>query len=77
MSNKVELNEKEMANVLGGLDYDPTVKTIGPNGNQCYHYNDFNQVYNYVAARVNETYASGVERDKAWIEGMLAEGIIY
>ena len=78
MSNKVELNEKEMANVLGGLDYDPNTQTIGYNNSTLeYHYDDFDKVYNYVVAHLNETYATGRDRDTAWINGMLSEGIIY
>ena len=77
MSNKVELNEKEMSNVLGGLKYDEFAKTIGTNtGGLDYHYNDFSQVEAYFNAHVGE-YSSAEARDAGLIEGMLKAGIIY
>ena len=79
MSNKVELNEKAMENVMGGISFDKTTQTIGLDGNhQDYHYKELRACWNYFQEHVGEySNCTPTERDTALLQGMLAEGLIY
>lgn len=71
MSNKVELNEKEMDIVMGGIGFSNIYGTIGVDiDHQDYHYRNLDACYQYFLAHQSEG-------DQKIIEGMLKEGLIY
>ncbi len=77
MSNKVELKENEMNNVMGGVAYETFNKTIGEDyNNMIYHYKDIDACIAYYKAHCDE-FDTVEATNKGIIAGMLAEGLIY
>lgn len=77
MSNKVELKENEMNNVMGGIAFENFTNTIGEDkDHMIYHFKDLDACLAYYSAHCGE-YSTPESRDKGIIAGMLAEGLIY
>lgn len=77
MSNKVELKEKEMDRVMGGVAYSDITMTIGEDYNHMnYHFKDIDAIFAYYDAHEAE-YDTVDGLNKGIIAGLLKEGLIW
>lgn len=78
-SNRVELNDKALDNVVGGLTFETTNKTVNANyGGTVYHYYDKDQFISYACALAKEYDGWDPDkRDDDMIRRLLDAGIIY
>ena len=77
--NRVELGNKELDNVMGGLSYDPEAKTVFANsGGTVYHYDSQSAIDSWMYANY-KNYAGWDpdKRDNDMLQKLLAAGIIH
>ncbi len=78
-SNRVELNEQALDNVVGGLTFETTNKTVHANyGGTVYHFYNREDLVNWAIAHCGEYDGWDPDkRDDDMIRRLLEAGIIY